>query len=36
MTEECQHNGPVYCGECGAENQPGGTYCQACGKMLNP
>ena len=30
------HNGAVYCSNCGAENQPGGTYCIACGKMLNP
>lgn len=26
----------LYCGECGAENQPGSTYCVACSKMLNP
>ncbi|AWY07390.1 hypothetical protein SEA_UNTPL_73 [Streptomyces phage UNTPL] len=28
--------GPVYCSHCGAANPAGSTYCQGCGKMLNP
>lgn len=28
--------GPVYCHNCGTPNPAGATYCQACGKMLNP
>lgn len=26
----------LYCSNCGHGNPPGTTYCQACGKMLNP
>jgi len=29
-------SGIIYCSHCGHPNQPGTTYCAACGKMLNP
>lgn len=26
----------IYCSNCGHPNPSGSTYCNACGKMLNP